>query len=42
MCHGSIFDLATGEAIGPPAEEPVPVFDVRIEGDEVQVAPRGD
>jgi nitrite reductase/ring-hydroxylating ferredoxin subunit len=42
MCHGSIFDLATGAAIGPPAEEPVQVFDVRVEGDEVQVAPRGD
>jgi nitrite reductase/ring-hydroxylating ferredoxin subunit len=41
MCHGSVFDLATGEAIGPPAAEPVPVFDVRVQGDEVQVTPRG-
>ena len=38
-CHGSIFDLATGEAVGPPAEEPEPVYRVRVEGDEVQVAP---
>ena len=39
MCHGSIFDLETGEAIGPPAEEAVPVFPVRVEGEEIQVAP---
>jgi nitrite reductase/ring-hydroxylating ferredoxin subunit len=38
-CHGSIFDLKSGEAVGPPAEEPVPVYQVRVEGDEVQVAP---
>ena len=38
-CHGSIFDLATGEAVGPPADEPEPVYRVRVEGDEVQVDP---
>ncbi|MGH2990849.1 MAG: Rieske (2Fe-2S) protein [Solirubrobacterales bacterium] len=38
-CHGSIFDLQTGEAVGPPAEEPEPVYQVRAEGSEVQVAP---
>ena len=38
-CHGSIFDLASGEAVGPPAEDPVPVFQVRVEGEELQVAP---
>jgi 3-phenylpropionate/trans-cinnamate dioxygenase ferredoxin subunit len=37
-CHGSIFDLETGEAVGPPASEPVPMYSVRVEGDEVQVA----
>jgi nitrite reductase/ring-hydroxylating ferredoxin subunit len=37
-CHGSIFDLETGEAVGPPADESVPVYSVRVEGDEVQVA----
>lgn len=41
MCHGSIFDLATGEAIGPPAEAPVPVYEIRVDGDEIQVSPRG-
>jgi nitrite reductase/ring-hydroxylating ferredoxin subunit len=39
FCHGSIFDLTTGEVVGPPAEEPEPVYQVRVEGDEVQVAP---
>jgi nitrite reductase/ring-hydroxylating ferredoxin subunit len=38
-CHGSIFDLATGEAVGPPAEDPEPVYEVRVDGDEIQVAP---
>jgi len=41
LCHGSIFDLKTGEAVGPPAEEPEPTYQVRVEGDEVQVAPPG-
>ena len=36
--HGSVFDLASGEAVGPPADEPVPVFDLRIEGEEIQIA----
>jgi nitrite reductase/ring-hydroxylating ferredoxin subunit len=38
MCHGSIFDLASGEATGPPADEPLTVYRVQVEGDEVQVA----
>jgi len=41
-CHGSIFDLETGEAVGPPADEPVPVYQVRVEEGEVQVAAPGD
>lgn len=40
MCHGSVFDLETGEAVGLPATEPVPAYDVRVEGAEIQVAPR--
>jgi nitrite reductase/ring-hydroxylating ferredoxin subunit len=40
-CHGSIFDLASGEAVGPPAEEPEPVYRVRVEGDQVQLALAG-
>ena len=35
--HGSRFDLRTGKPSGPPATEPVPVYAVRIEGDDVLV-----
>jgi 3-phenylpropionate/trans-cinnamate dioxygenase ferredoxin subunit len=35
--HGSRFDLRTGEPTGLPAYEPVPVYPVRIEGDDVLV-----
>ena len=31
--HGSRFDLRTGEALSLPATAPVPVFDVRVDGD---------
>ena len=37
-CHGSIFDLETGAAVAPPADEPEPVYQVRVDGDELQVA----
>lgn len=35
--HGGSFDLETGEAHNPPASDPVPIFDVRVVGDDVQV-----
>jgi 3-phenylpropionate/trans-cinnamate dioxygenase ferredoxin subunit len=35
--HGSMFSLKTGEAITLPATEPVPVYDVRVDGDDVIV-----
>jgi 3-phenylpropionate/trans-cinnamate dioxygenase ferredoxin subunit len=35
--HGSRFDLRTGKPLGPPATEPVPVFPVRVEGDDVLI-----
>jgi 3-phenylpropionate/trans-cinnamate dioxygenase ferredoxin subunit len=38
-CHGSTFDIKTGEVLAPPATEPILVFDVRVEGGELQVAP---
>lgn len=39
MCplHFSEFDLATGEALGPPAEEPLPTFPVKVEAGKVVV-----
>ena len=36
--HGSCFDLRTGQPTGLPATEPVPVYPVKIEGDDVYVA----
>ena len=35
--HGSRFDLRTGEPLGLPATEPVPVYRCRVEGDDVLV-----
>lgn len=38
--HGSRFDFTTGEALDPPAIMPVITFDVRTEGDDIQIARR--
>jgi 3-phenylpropionate/trans-cinnamate dioxygenase ferredoxin subunit len=35
--HGSCFDLTTGEPTNLPATEPVPVYPVRVEDDDVYV-----
>ncbi len=35
--HGSRFDLRTGKPTGLPATEPVPVFPVQIDGDDVLI-----
>jgi 3-phenylpropionate/trans-cinnamate dioxygenase ferredoxin subunit len=37
--HGSCFDLHTGKPTNPPATQPVPTYRVKIEGDDVFVAP---
>ena len=36
--HGSRFDLRTGEPTGMPATEPVPVYPVKLEGDDVLIS----
>ena len=36
--HGSRFDLRTGKPTGLPATRPVPVYPVKIEGDDVLVS----
>ena len=36
--HGSCFDLRTGKPTGLPATAPVPVYPVKIEGDDVLVS----
>ena len=35
--HGSRFDLVTGQPTGLPATQPVPVYPVKIDGDDVLV-----
>jgi 3-phenylpropionate/trans-cinnamate dioxygenase ferredoxin component len=35
--HGSCFDLRTGKPTGPPATKPVPVYEVKVDGDDVLV-----
>lgn len=36
-CHGSVFDLETGEPVYPPATEPIQIYPVREEDGEVFV-----
>jgi 3-phenylpropionate/trans-cinnamate dioxygenase ferredoxin subunit len=36
--HGSCFDVRTGKPTGPPATRPVPVYRVKIDGDDVLVS----
>jgi 3-phenylpropionate/trans-cinnamate dioxygenase ferredoxin component len=35
--HGSLFDLRTGAARTLPATQPVKVYQLRVEGDEIQI-----
>ena len=35
--HGSRFDLATGEALDEPAEDPVKTYPVKIDGDAILI-----
>ena len=37
--HGATFDVTTGEKTGPPAASDVDCFRVRVEGDDIQIAP---
>jgi len=37
-CHGSQFDLSTGDVLAPPATTPQPIYKVKVEGDTVLVA----
>ncbi len=36
-CHGSEFDVTSGEVRGGPAAEPVDSYEVRIEGGEIRI-----
>jgi 3-phenylpropionate/trans-cinnamate dioxygenase ferredoxin component len=35
--HGSVFDLRTGEAKSLPATQPIEAFEVKVEGNDLQV-----
>ena len=37
--HGGSFNVTTGEAVSPPADGPVRVYKVQIEGDDILVGP---
>jgi nitrite reductase/ring-hydroxylating ferredoxin subunit len=36
-CHGSEFDVTSGEVLGGPAVEPVDSYEVSTEGDELKI-----
>tara|TARA_B100001123_G_C14507295_1_gene708794 strand:- start:227 stop:541 length:315 start_codon:yes stop_codon:yes gene_type:complete len=36
-CHGAEFDIRTGEVISPPAVEPLKIYQVRVDGDDILV-----
>ncbi len=38
--HGATFELTTGDVTGPPAASAVTRYEVRVEGDAIQVAPQ--
>ena len=37
-CHGSEFDVRTGELLNGPAQDPVDHYDLTVEGGEIQIA----
>jgi 3-phenylpropionate/trans-cinnamate dioxygenase ferredoxin subunit len=39
ICHGSEFDVTTGDVLGGPATEPVPTFQVTVDGGELRIGP---
>ena len=37
LCHGSKFNIRTGAVLSPPAVEPLPIYPVEIQGQDVLV-----
>jgi nitrite reductase/ring-hydroxylating ferredoxin subunit len=35
--HGSIFKITTGEVVGPPASQNVPKYNLRVQGDDIEI-----
>jgi 3-phenylpropionate/trans-cinnamate dioxygenase ferredoxin subunit len=36
-CHGSVFDIKTGNVVKGPAKKPEPTFEVKVEGDQILI-----
>jgi 3-phenylpropionate/trans-cinnamate dioxygenase ferredoxin component len=36
-CHGSEFDVTSGDVLGGPATEPVQAYELRVDGDDLQI-----
>jgi 3-phenylpropionate/trans-cinnamate dioxygenase ferredoxin component len=36
-CHGSEFDVTSGDVLGGPATEPVQSYELRVDGDDLQI-----
>jgi len=36
--HGGEFNVKTGEVLSPPPNEPVPIYQVQVEGDDIKIA----
>ena len=39
LCHGSKFNIRTGEVMDPPATEPLPTYAIEVRGQELFVDP---
>ena len=37
ICHGSRFDVTTGEVVRGPADRPLQVYPARVQGDELEI-----
>jgi nitrite reductase/ring-hydroxylating ferredoxin subunit len=35
--HGAVFDVTSGQVLGPPAPQPVAHYNVRVEGSDIEV-----
>ena len=38
MCHGSEFDMESGDVLQGPAVEAIDVFEIRVEDEDIQIA----
>jgi len=39
LCHGSVFNVKTGEVLDGPATQPQPVYNVSVQDGEITLAP---